>query len=218
MGMTTTVLPAPSAPARSSEESLVTCGYGGLAVAASCMLGLHVAAWREVNPRLDVMSMYALVDGVGWLFGVMLAGVVVATLSAAVLLRRAGVSGLILFGLTLAGAGAWLAGAFPTTAGEELDMAAELHRYGALTMMCSVPIVGLLAARRLDNRLLGMSSLVTAAVLSVSLLSHVEVMPQVLLDVKGLLQRGSLAGVVVVLAQLLALQTRKHRPATPRLS
>lgn len=206
---------------RSKLETLVAFGYGGLVLAMACILGLHLLNPPSVPPVSAVISDYALVDGFGWLLLVALVSIggVLAVIATGLQEHRQTAGGWTRAGLWLAAAGACIGGVFPTDEELLLSLVGQIHRYGAVTMLIAVPIIGLLVARRLRGtaadslrRVIVPTAVVTAVVLVAFLVAHVESMPASYIEVKGLLQRLTVLGEVVLLAQLLAIPQRLTSP------
>lgn len=205
-------------------DAFMALGFTGVSFAAMFLLGLHLVA-PSIDPVSSVMSDYALAERGGWMFAAGLAGISAAAVATALGLRAAGVaSGRMLpFGLWLAAVSAVLAAVFPT---EELPLTltGEIHRYAAVTLLCTVPVIGALAAGSLTPvgelaavrlRLFGTAA-VAAVVLVAFLLSHLTSMPQDLQNIRGLLQRMTLVLELLVVAQLLALPRYCHAHAAAR--
>jgi hypothetical protein len=203
-------------PSRSAGISTasVVMGFSGLAIAVVFMTSLQLFA-PQLNPIRTVMSDYALVEGVGWKLAASVTGVAVASIGAALGLANAGFLPTRLLRLTMVMTvtSALVAAAFATDEEFPLSLSGEIHRYGAITLFICVPIAGMLIAARLTDRpgLAGRrkwllsSAWLAAGLLVVFLLSHLAVAPQILQDVRGLLQRLMMLAELVVLAQLIVL-------------
>ncbi|MEV7008097.1 DUF998 domain-containing protein [Streptosporangium sp. NPDC051022] len=125
---------------------MVTGGYAAIGAGAVAMLGLHLLT--GLDPVHTVISEYAF-EPDGWLLLVSLtcftAG---ATVFGGLLARRAedrGAAALVgVWGLCML-----LIGAFPTDRpGIPLSMSGGIHRYAAFVALLTMPVAGLILARR----------------------------------------------------------------------
>jgi|GEM_PF-4538164 len=125
---------------------MVFGGYAAIGAGAATMLGLHVVT--GLDPVHTVISEYAF-EADGWLLPLSLTFfAAAATIIAAVLARRGEDRAVALL------VGVWglcmlLIGAFPTDEpGVPLSMSGGIHRYAAFVAFLTMPIAGLLLARR----------------------------------------------------------------------
>ncbi|GAA3007937.1 DUF998 domain-containing protein [Streptosporangium longisporum] len=139
-------------------------GHAAIGAGATTMLGLHVVT--GLDPVHTVISEYAF-EADGWLLPLSLTlFAAAATVIAAMLGRDAGNRGAALL------VGTWglcmlLIGAFPTDEpGLPLSMSGGIHRYAAFVAFLTMPVAGLIMARRLASgryaravRLLSLASL-----------------------------------------------------------
>ncbi|WP_433242894.1 DUF998 domain-containing protein [Streptosporangium sp. CA-135522] len=205
-----------------SGSRMILGGYAAIGAGATAMLGLHVAT--GLDPVHTVISEYAF-EPDGWLLPVSLTLFAVgATVFGAALARRGddrkaallvGIWGLCML----------LIGAFPTDApGVPLSMSGGIHRYAAFVAFLTMPMAGLMLARRhaaspyaRSVRLLSLASL---GVLVLVVLPYVVRMAGVDLandDIPaGVTQRLVVVFEVAVLAMLgMVLAARRERDRHP---
>ncbi|MEU3167549.1 DUF998 domain-containing protein [Streptosporangium sp. NPDC006930] len=127
-------------------SAMVFGGYAAIGAGAAAMLGLHVVT--GLDPVHTVISEYAF-EADGWLLPLSLTlFAAAATIIGAVLARRGEDRAVALL------VGVWglcmlLIGAFPTDEpGVPLSMSGGIHRYAAFVAFLTMPIAGLLLARR----------------------------------------------------------------------
>ncbi|MFJ2031664.1 DUF998 domain-containing protein [Streptosporangium sp. NPDC087985] len=130
----------------SSRSGVILGGYAATGAGAAAMLGLHVAT--GLDPVHTVISEYAF-EPDGWLLPVSLTFFAVgATVFGAALARRGDDRGaallVVIWGLCML-----LIGTFPTDEpGVPLSMSGGIHRYAAFVAFLTMPVAGLILARR----------------------------------------------------------------------
>lgn len=121
-------------------------GYAAIGAGAAAMLGLHVVT--GLDPVHTVISEYAF-EADGWLLPVSLTLFAVAATVIAVLLARRGENRKAALLVGIWGLCMLLIGAFPTDEpGVPLSMSGGIHRYAAFVAFLTMPVAGLLLARR----------------------------------------------------------------------
>lgn len=201
---------------RTDTVSAAVLGGAGLALSAAFMVGLHWSAPARLSLLSSPMSDYALADGVGWMFGVSVVGIAAGGFGATLALARAGLlsTALLRLAMGLTVISALVTAAFPTDEALPLSLTGQIHRYGAITMLCCVPIAGMLVAVALPaiarrRAWLQASSSTAACLMVLFLLSHLATMPAEFGDLRGLLQRLTVMAELVVLAQLCVVSVRE---------
>ncbi|MFB9675772.1 DUF998 domain-containing protein [Streptosporangium vulgare] len=129
-----------------TRHTMILGGYAAIGAGAVAMLGLHVVT--GLDPVHTVISEYAF-EANGWLLPLSLTLFsVAATIIGAMLARRGEDRAVALL------VGTWglcmlLIGAFPTDEpGVPLSMSGGIHRYAAFVAFLTMPVAGLLLARR----------------------------------------------------------------------
>ncbi|MEU4407352.1 DUF998 domain-containing protein [Streptosporangium sp. NPDC023963] len=205
-----------------TRHTMILGGYAAIGAGAVTMLGLHVVT--GLDPVHTVISEYAF-EADGWLLPLSLTLFsVAATIIGAMLARRGEDRAVALL------VGTWglcmlLIGAFPTDEpGVPLSMSGGIHRYAAFVAFLTMPIAGLLLARRYATspyaRPVRLLSLAALGVLVLVVLPYVVRMLGVDLtndDIPaGVIQRLVVGFEVAVLAMLGlvagARHGRVHRP------
>ncbi|MEV6867665.1 DUF998 domain-containing protein [Streptosporangium subroseum] len=129
-----------------SGSRMILGGYAAIGAGAVTMLGLHVVT--GLDPVHTVISEYAF-EADGWLLPVSLTLFAVAATVIAVLLARRGEDRRAALLVGLWGLCMLLIGAFPTDEpGVPLSMSGGIHRYAAFVAFLTMPVAGLLLARR----------------------------------------------------------------------
>lgn len=203
---------------RTHTASAAVLGGAGLVLSAAFMVGLHWSAPAQLSLMSSPMSDYALADGVGWMFGVSVVGIAAGGFGATLGLARAGLlsTALLRLAMGLTVVSALVTAVFPTDEALPLSLTGQVHRYGAITMLCCVPIAGMLVAAALPattrrRAWLQASSSAAACLLVLFLLSHLSTMPAEFGDLRGLLQRLTVMAELLILAQLCVASVRRSQ-------
>ncbi|MGH3450278.1 MAG: DUF998 domain-containing protein [Haloechinothrix sp.] len=220
------VVPVHAAARRTAETIAARSPAGavlgliGLGLSVVLMSSLHIVASGQVNPISTTLSDYVYARGAEWMFGASVVCMAIGGAGAFAGLTRAhllpGMPARVV--LVTALVGLLLVALFPTDRGVAVvSLSAQIHRYSAAVVFVCVPIVGLLVAAHADRwthlaacgRWLRRSAFVTAAVLAVVLITSLRVMPDAVLEMRGLVQRVMFLLEVSVLAQLVYLPVRQ---------
>ncbi|WP_326824731.1 DUF998 domain-containing protein [Streptosporangium sp. NBC_01756] len=148
----------------SSGTKVIMGGYAAIGAGAVAMLGLHLAA--GLDPVHTVISEYAF-EPDGWLLPVSLTFFAVGATVFGTALARRGEDRKAALLVVVWGLCMLLIGAFPTDEpGVPLSMSGGIHRYAAFIAFLTMPVAGLMLARRYATspyartvRLLSMASL-----------------------------------------------------------
>ena len=149
------VWPSSTRPSRRSAQvtsALLRLSGVNLAGAFLTMVYLHSLSVAELSPVSTTVSDLIFVEGVGWLFGVSVVLLAVASAALTVSLARTRLPGgwLITALLSTWSLGLVLAAVFPTDpiGMETVSSVGEIHRYAGATMYVSLPLAGWLVYRR----------------------------------------------------------------------
>ncbi|GAA5767594.1 hypothetical protein Aros01_04096 [Streptosporangium roseum] len=125
---------------------MILGGYAAIGAGAVAMLGLHVAT--GLDPVHTVISEYAF-EPDGWLLPVSLTSFAVGATAFGVALARRGADRRAALLVGVWGLCMLLIGAFPTDEpGVPLSMSGGIHRYAAFVAFLTMPVAGLMLARR----------------------------------------------------------------------
>ncbi|MEU8383842.1 DUF998 domain-containing protein [Streptosporangium sp. NPDC048865] len=129
-----------------TRHTMILGGYAAIGAGAVAMLGLHVVT--GLDPVHTVISEYAF-EADGWLLPLSLTLFSVAATIIGTMLARRGEDRAAALLVGVWGVCMLLIGAFPTDEpGVPLSMSGGIHRYAAFVAFLTMPIAGLLLARR----------------------------------------------------------------------
>lgn len=138
--------------ASAATPALLTLSGLTLAGAFLTMIYLQSVSVPDLSPVSTTVSDLIFVDGVGWLFGVSVVLLAVASIALTVALARTRLPGgaLITAILSLWSLGLIVAAVFPTdpVGMATVSLVGEIHRYAGATMYVSLPLAGWLLYRR----------------------------------------------------------------------
>lgn len=158
------------------RRSVRVTAFGGLGVAVTTMVVLHVLGAGRLDPARTTVSDYVSLPGGTALLSIAILGVAVATASVLIGLINAGAARHAWwYGLGCAGLVATIT--FPTNVlGTAESPAAVLHRYAAGLFLVSLPVAAFLTLRLLPDRAVALLTILSAVAGLAFLLSHVPLL------------------------------------------